>query len=309
MTKKTWFDNLPVLGNLPPEEAAAKLREVGEEEAANALEAAPKRVTTDATTFGLLEDLLPFLPKPWLYTQHIFGYATPATSDSTELPLQDACEIEADITLKNTPINITLEQVRVAKYPGGGTHYILFDFEAQTQILENREALNFNTVHRIHEGNQVAIINQPIFAQLNLDAEGAAFRCLTVNVKNKEDEAALRFLESPAFKSGLAAAAILQPVVLPLTELTIGLTRMIAKRSQNVSVQKFEMGLDFSNIPNRARLAEGSYIAVQIPESIQLAWDWEEWVYDPNTGQILNDYDRTELIPYNYLVFSVSRHI
>jgi hypothetical protein len=73
-------------------------------------------------------------------------------------------------------------------------------------------------------------------------------------------------------------------------------------------VQDFYLGLDFSNITTRARLAEGSYIAVQISESMKLAWDWDEWVYDPSSGQVVNDYDRTELIPYNYIIFSVSRY-
>ncbi len=81
-----------------------------------------------------------------------------------------------------------------------------------------------------------------------------------------------------------AAASIAQPLIAPLTELAIGLTRRVAKRSKNFRVQKFNTGLDFSTIPNRARLAEGSYIAVQIPENMQLAWDWDEWVYVPSSG-------------------------
>jgi hypothetical protein len=56
-----------------------------------------------------------------------------------------------------------------------------------------------------------------------------------------------------------------------------------------------------------ARLAEGSYIAVQIPESFQTVWDWSEWVYKPTNGQIVNKANPTSLIPYNYLVYSVSR--
>ena len=68
------------------------------------------------------------------------------------------------------------------------------------------------------------------------------------------------------------------------------------------------MGLDFSNIATRARLAEGSYIAVQIPESLQTVWDWNEWVFQPNTGQIVGKDDAAALIPYNYIVFSVSRY-
>jgi hypothetical protein len=60
-------------------------------------------------------------------------------------------------------------------------------------------------------------------------------------------------------------------------------------------------------IPMRARLAEGSYLAVQIPESLQTVWDWDEWVFNPANGQVVNKAEPTQLIPYNYLVFSVSR--
>ena len=307
MPTETWFDDIPVIGNLSPEEAVAKLVEVGEEETAKALTARPTRVTTAPTDFGLPEDLLPFLDKPWLYTQHIFGYVNPSNSESTQLLIEDACEIEADTTPIDTPINITLEQMGVAKYPGGGTHCILFNFQAQTQILDSRQTLNITGTHQIQDG-EVAIINQPIFAPLYVDAEGVDFRCLTLNVKNQEDERALIFLESPVFRSGLALGTMSQPLILPLSHLAIGFTKMVAKRSQNVSVQKFEMGLDVSNISERPRLAEGFYIAVQIPENFKNAWDWEDWVYNPETGQIVEDSDRTELITYNYIVFSVSRH-
>ena len=94
----------------------------------------------------------------------------------------------------------------------------------------------------------------------------------------------------------------------PLSKMALGLTKAIANRHKNVAVQDFYMGLDFSQIATRARLAEGSYIAVQIPESQQRLWEWEDWLYDPKTGQIVNDYDRTQFIPYNSIIFSVSRY-
>jgi hypothetical protein len=36
-----------------------------------------------------------------------------------------------------------------------------------------------------------------------------------------------------------------------------------------------------------ARLAEGVYIAVQIPETLTRVWDWSDWIYDTSTGQIV----------------------
>jgi hypothetical protein len=68
------------------------------------------------------------------------------------------------------------------------------------------------------------------------------------------------------------------------------------------------MGLDFSDVAFRARLAEGSYLAVQIPEQLQQVWDWADWIYQPTSGQVVRKDDPGQLIPFNYVVFSVSRY-
>jgi hypothetical protein len=306
MNTDNWFDDLPMLGQMPPAQAAAKLREVGEDEVADAIENAQFKVTTDSTKFGILEDL-GWRPKLWFYIAHIFGYSVPEPN-KTALPIQSASDMSADQTLKNTRIKIILKHMHVEAYPGGGTHHILFNFQAQHQLTARVETRNFTTTHRVREGKEVAIIEQPLFTGLNVGIQGVAFRCVAVNVKNEEDEEGLKFLESPTFKAGVAAASIAQPLIAPATEGAIGFIRWIAKRSKNVKAQEFDMGLDFSTIPNRARLAEGDYIAVQIDESMKRAWDWEEWVYDLSTGRVVNVYDRTELIPYNYIIFSVSRY-
>jgi len=49
MEDQKWFDDVPVIGELPPEEAAARLRQVGEDEVAEALEAIRE---TSSHTFG-----------------------------------------------------------------------------------------------------------------------------------------------------------------------------------------------------------------------------------------------------------------
>jgi hypothetical protein len=90
--------------------------------------------------------------------------------------------------------------------------------------------------------------------------------------------------------------------------MALALTRRIASRPKNVPVQDFYLGLDFSTIPMRAHLAEGSYLAIQIPETFQTIWSWSEWVYDPANGQVVSKADPGQLIPYNYIVFSVSRY-
>lgn len=67
------------------------------------------------------------------------------------------------------------------------------------------------------------------------------------------------------------------------------------------------MGLDFSRNALGARLAEGNYVVVQIPSKMTVMWDWEEWAYYPSSGQIASVADRSRVIPYNYLVFGITR--
>jgi hypothetical protein len=292
---------------LPPEEAAAKLREVGDNKTAAALESSLIEPVRGPSTFGV-RGLWPFQDKPWQHTAHAFGYLAPATPGNQPLPIQHAGNIVADVTLKNSRIKITLDRLRVAGYPGGGTHRILFDFYAQNQLPGNVEHLHFNSTFRVREGQQAAIIGYPIFIGLNIGSEGVAFRCYTVNVANDDDEKLLGFLEGDVFKAGLKLASTMQPAIAPLSGMAVALTRSLAARHRNVPVQDFYMGLDFTNIPTGARLAEGAYLAVQIPEMLQTVWDWSEWIYNPASGQVVNKQDHTQLIPYNYIIFSVSRY-
>jgi hypothetical protein len=307
MTAPIWFDDLPVLGKLPPAQAAAKLREVGENKIADTIEAA--KDTKDFQTFGALSRFLPFQNRQWQHTAHAFGYITPSPPGSEPLTIRHAGNIEADPTLRNSRTKISLDRLRVADYPGGGTHRILFDFYAQNQVSSGIEHLHFNATYRVRENEEAAIIGYPIFVGLNVGIEGVVFRCLTVNVKNEDDEALLGFLESDVFKSGLMLATTAQPAIAPLSSMAIALTKSIARRHKNVPVQEFYIGLDFTKMPFRARLAEGSYIAVQIPEAFERVWDWDEWVYHPKSGQVVSRDDEAKLIPYNYLVFSVSRYV
>ncbi|HEY4678166.1 MAG TPA: hypothetical protein VIJ01_13430 [Candidatus Angelobacter sp.] len=308
MSLSLWFDGVPVLGKLPPIQAAAKLREIGDKETAEVIESSEIDVVRSSVIGGWLESLWPSNEKPWRHTSHTFGYLGPSAPGGNFIPIHHAGNIVPDITLRNKRIRITLDRLRVGAYPGGGTHRVLFDFYAQNQVPTNVEHLHFAATYRVREGEQAAIIGYPLFSGLNVGTEGVAFKCFTVNVKNDEDEAFLDFLESDVFKAGLKLVSTAQPAIGPLSQMALGLTKTIAGRHKNVPVQDFYMGLDFSTIPTRARLAEGAYLAVQIPESLETTWNWTDWVFDPSTGQVVNRAEGKRLIPFNYLVFSVSRY-
>ena len=305
MTTSTWFDDLPVLGKLPPARAATKLREIGEDEVAIALEAAQH---AEHLTYVRHKGWWPFQDKAWQHTAHAFGYLAPSPPGGALLPIRHAGNVTPDMTLKNARVKITLDRLRIADYPGRGTHRVLFDFYAQNHVPGNVEHLHFNATYRVREGEQAAILGYPIFVGLGVGAAGLAFRCYVVNVKNEEDETFLNFLESDVFKAGLKLTAAVQPAVAPLSEMAFALTKGIARRRQNVPVQEFFLGLDFSSVPTGARLCEGAYLAVQIPETLRSVWDWSEWAYNPSNGQIVSQTDHKQLIPYNYLSFSISRY-
>jgi hypothetical protein len=301
------FDDIPVLGKMPTEQAIAKLREIGEDEVANVLESAPRR----RGAFDSLANMFAFLklaPPAWVHTAHAYGYLAPASVGGGMLPIQHAGNMNSDPRLKNSRILITLNRLRVAKYPGSGTHRILLDFFARNEVPGNAEALHFNATFRAEEGEEVGVIGHPIFVGLNVGTGGVAFGCKTVNVQNDNDQKFLEFLDSDVFKAGLHLVSTLQPALAPLTGMSLGLTKAIAQRNQNVSVQEFLMGLDFSDDPAGARLAEGSYLAVQIPQSSVLIWDWNEWVFNRANGQIVRKVDPKQLIPYNYIIFGVTKY-
>ncbi len=307
MDTSTWFDNLPVLGNMPPEEAAVKLREMGEEETAATLETAQE---AQAQTFKLggRKNWWPFQDKPWQHTAHTFGYLAPVLPGSGSLPIRHVENIPTDPGLQGARIKITLNRLRVAAYPGSGMHRVLLHFFVQNQVLGKAEQVHFNSTYRVYEGEHAGIQGYPIFTGLNVGQEGVTLKCRTINVSNDQDEAFLSFLESDVFKAGLHLAVAAQPVIAPFSEMALGLAKTIAARHRNVSVQDFDLGLDFSTTPMQGRLAEGAYLAVQIPESFQAIWDWDEWVYLPARGLVAKRDDHQELIPYNYLVFGVSRY-
>ena len=305
MNEERWFDDLPVLGALPPEQAAARLRQVGEEEAATALEEAAAEAGEVSFARGFR---WPFGNRPWQHTAHTYGYLAPAPPGAGPLPIESAGAIAADETLRGARLRITLDHLRVADYPGSGEHRILFDFYAQNQVPGTVEHLHFNATFRAREGESVAAVGHPLFVGLNVGGEGVAFKGFTVNVQNSDDEAFLGFLESDTFRQGLRLATTVQPAIGLFSETALALTRSIANRNRNVPVQDFYLGLDFSPIATRARLAEGSYLAVQLPETLQTVWRWDEWVYDRAVGRVVNKEDPTRLVPYNYVVLGVSRY-
>ena len=297
-----WFDDLPVLGAQSPDETIATLRELGEGDVADALEAAQD--TQRSAVFGIRE-WVAATDKPYLHTAHAFGYLAPIQSTSEVLPILPVNSIQADSTLKNARLTITLGLLRVAKYPGRGMQHILLHFAAQNHLPKMTEEVHFDTTFRVQDGQHAPVRGYPIFVGLGISSTGITFRCRTILVKNERVEAFLNFLKSDLFKSGLKLATTAQPAIGPFSAMAYGLAETMANYRRNVSVQDFALGFDFGTSPAGVRFAEGAYLAVQIPDMV---WEWDEWVYHPASGQVVKREDHTQLLPYNYLLFNVSRY-
>ncbi len=303
----TIFQNIQVIGEYKePEQIVSKLEALNDPEAITFAKSWAKSGDKSKDIEKLLSFVRGVKKQPWYPATHQYGYIAPRQSGTVEpQPVLHPSAIEADSTLKNNRINIRLDRLRVYKYPGGGTHNVMVTFEALNQVADAQEAVSFSQTYRVPDGNSVGISGYPIFMGLNVGSQGIKFKGATINVKNEEDEAVLEALESSTFQNGLKLLTTAQPAIAPFTAISLGVVKSLTKRNQNLPVQKFDLGLDFDNAAMGIRLAEGNYIAAQVPNETTI--DWNKWVYKPDLGAIVHKADDSPL-ECNYLVFRVSRH-
>lgn len=250
--------------------------------------------------------------KPWEYSTHKLGYfplREPGAAHT--LDIKDAGAIDPDKKLKNSRINIHLDRFRVWKYPGrfpyrSGEHRVLINFVAQNQLPGNLQAepISFSQTYQVNDGEFAGVQGYPIFIGLNVGKQGALFEICTINVMDSTDETLLKILDSPVFRIGLNLLTIVQPVLKPFTEIAGGIAKIFAERKKNVAVQKFYLGLDFTRGSAGAALAQGEYIAVQVPSITAINWD--DWVWNTHIGAIVHKDDQTLSLPYNYIIFRVT---
>ncbi|MDJ0837093.1 MAG: hypothetical protein QNK37_11295 [Acidobacteriota bacterium] len=300
------FDDYPVIGRCSSEHKVALLREMGDDITADEFDSAQTSKETDSLASfrggGIFRNRA---LKPWEHISHSFGFlpaGLPATNEP--LPLFNAGQIEPDQSLRNAAVTIRLDKLRVADYPGKGTHRILFDFSARHATEMGNQPLHYNATLSAREGQEAPVLGQPIFVGLVVGNEGLSFACHTVNVANEGSQKALDMLESDLVKNGLKLAKTVQPAIGPLSQIAVGLTKSILGVHKNVRVQEFQLGLDFDRVATGARLALGAYFAVQVAEP----WDWSQWLWHPGYSSLVAKNDSLEPCPYNYIVFRVSRH-
>lgn len=293
-----------VIGRQKATKAIEYMTQVGDPRAPAAKRALRKagRNTSFSNLFGL------FPPKEapiYSITEHQYGFfGIDPASPTDELEIRDAGYIKSDDALKNQRVRVTLDRLRVAEYPGKGKHTVLVEFSA-VHVLHNsaKEDLRFSQKYQVEEGTGAGVRGFPIFVGLSVGSEGIALTGRTINVENAADKGILAFLEGPVFKRGLEMINVVNPAVPVVTSMVLGITELLLKRSENIAVQSFDLGLDFSGLPSRAYLREGSYLIVQAPDE---GWDWSEWKFTRSTGKLTHKTTKRP-IPYNYLVIGVSK--
>lgn len=302
MNGQVWPVGIKTIGELSEPELAAKLAELGEPDNTHPGDNAP----APPDSYG--GHWWPSIDRPWKHTAHTIGFIPALRGQKEAVRLIHAASVMADDSLKGSRVKITLDRIRAADYPGGGTHTILVDISARDQNEILTDDLHFAMVYRIREQQSAGVFGYPVFIGLPVGTEGLSLSLVTVNICNDEDERFLKILESDSIKAGLQLLNTWQPALVPLSALARGITVSMAERTRNVAVQKIMMGLDFAPTPTGLGLAEGAYVAVQVPEALNWVWDWSQWIYDPRIGDIIMESDHDKSMPFNYVIIGISRY-
>jgi hypothetical protein len=313
MSISTWSDDVPTIGDMSFAEVVAKLREMGDEETAANLEIARNNFYSRKGTLGWPlpeEDHLwaQYGNKYWASPHYEFGYLAPSESNNKPLVIVHAGAATSDTNLQNARVTITLDRFHVADYPGRSPYRILLKFSTRNQVQDKTEDLHFSMACSASKGKPANIYGgYPIFEGLNVGPNPMIFVFSPVVVGNDEDQKFLGFLESDVFRSGLQLLSFVHPAVAMLSTMTNNLVIYIAKHRKNTKVEGFNLSLGFSKSLTGYHLAEGSYIAVQIPINDKSTWQWDQWVYQTTDGLVVNKNNPHKWIPYNYLIFSISK--
>ncbi len=299
------------LGEQSPETIALKLREIGDDEAAQFYETA--NASYDEGLHGY----------EWLNKGYQYGFIPLFEPGEQNLhTIVPASNMPANELLKNQRINVHLHRFHVYEYPmaltqsisqfllGTNVHTVLFTFEAYNQVENGLENVVFNQVYEVVANQDAGVTGYPIFLGLKADSNGIGFTCKTVNVGNSNDQKLVNAINSNEVKTGLHLLTTMQPGLAPFVSIAQGLATSFANRSKNMPVQRFTLGLDFEKGATGARLDIGTYIAVQVPHSTAIKWN--DWCYDANTDTIvpknLAEGEEAYTLPYNTIMFRISKY-
>lgn len=256
--------------------------------------------TTGATGQGMNR----FGKRPWKHSDTMIGFIEAGRSGVIEV--KPVIDIEADDTLRNRPLKITLDRFFVQEYPGGGQHKILCEFSGKNQVAGETEELRFATTCHANDGEGASVHGLPIFLGVQAGVNGISFQGRTINVESKLDNTILEVLSSDAFTEGLSLIDKVQPAIKPFAQLAAGVAKSVLTRSNNAQVHNFSLGLDFNGSQMSARLRKGSYLVVQVGSVSN--WDWSLYQFDRSTLKLVPKSKDVAEPKWNYMLFGVSEY-
>lgn len=280
------------LGAQNPKAVIKYLRDIGDDEAADKLDA------RGGTGQGLS---LPWQDQVYGYTGSLIGFI-PAQSTDTMAAIENAVLLTPDPALKNSRVKITLEQLYVHSYPGRGQHEILCEFTGKNQAGGEQEEMQFALTTKANDGAAASINGAPIFLGVTVGNNGIAFEGRTINVGSKGDEDFLAALSGGSFRDGLNLLTTVQPALKPFVGLASSLVGAVLKRSKNKQIHSFNLGLDFSESRTSVALRHGSFAVIQTDDH---DWDWSRLAWNVSSQRILRK-DTGAVIPFNYLILKIS---
>jgi hypothetical protein len=297
-----WFGPVSPMSEAPEAETIDRLRELGDDAAANELDAAARGF--EARAFGI-DSIVGGLFNRFIKTTHLCGFLPARGTD----PLVPVTQVQPDESLRGAPLKITLDGLHIARYPGRGMHNLLFDFALQSQVPEETETrvFHYNAKFAARDGETVPVRNFPLFYGLVPSHEGITFGFQTINVSSGFDQGLLDFLGRDEFKRGLSLVGAFSPAVGQLSSMAASLAGWLGGQSKNAKVQEFRQGLDFTSNRLGGALSEGTYVVVQIPLENQHQWSWADWEIDPTLVRLVNRQAGGEALEYNHLMFGVRR--
>ncbi len=243
----------------------------------------------------------------WRGTEHSFGYIESGEKKGLHTILF-AGSMDPDLSLSGKKVDILLSGIYTMNYPGWGRHNILMQFTANHRVDAKGKPVKvqFQQKYVSKENEGAGVLGNFVFIGLQVPPRGLEFEVSVINLSNEDDEDALTVLDTDVIKKGLDMIHTTLPGLETVTRLGEGLVRLVLARNRNKIVQFFHLGLNLTSVQGPvARLREGTFLAVQCRRN-QI--NWSDWVYDNNKGLVVLRKDLSARLPYNHILFTVTRH-
>lgn len=245
--------------------------------------------------------LFPFKRKvPAFLGENLCGFL-PVRSESNRLIHPGSIEAQSDLIGRQ--VRISMSRLYIHRYPGSGVHNIVFKFRLGTTLGDLSP--EFLIAKSASDEESLGAQNITLFDGYTVSPGGLTIDCKTVNVSNQEDQALMSMLNDPAFSKGLEFLSTAQPAMGPLVALTTGLFKFLLRRNENRIVQDFLFGLSFTSDKLALKMAEGSYVIIQIPKD-HIDFKLTDIQFEPETGQLIDLRSGNQLAA-NHIVIGVSQ--